>query len=378
MAREDLVSSAVTFLSDPSVSASPIDKRIAFLQSKNLTQEEIDLALARAGEEPSSAPPPAPSNYTAPRQVYQQQPQVPGAGYGYGQYGGWQPPPPEVPKRDWRDWFIMATVMGGVSYGLYVVAKRYIAPIVSPPTPPKLQQDKEAIDAEFTRAFTLLDQLSADTASLKVAEESRTEKLDAALREVENVVSELKNASRRREDEGRRISEEVRNLKEQIPKALEGAKEGSDKRLKELGAELRSLKTLMGNRLGTGATPTPTSNQPARTAVGYPGAGNVLGSSSSPSLPREKEETPAPVNATTTETPVGASNPTTSPTAAMQPSVQSPRREGNASPFPSSGSTARAIPAWQMAAAKKSAGTSAGPPEVADATESDSQSGTAA
>lgn len=27
------------------------------------------------------------------------------------------------PKRDWRDWFIMATVMGGVSYGLYFVAK---------------------------------------------------------------------------------------------------------------------------------------------------------------------------------------------------------------------------------------------------------------
>lgn len=27
------------------------------------------------------------------------------------------------PRRDWRDWFIMATVTGGVSYGLYTVAK---------------------------------------------------------------------------------------------------------------------------------------------------------------------------------------------------------------------------------------------------------------
>jgi hypothetical protein len=27
------------------------------------------------------------------------------------------------PKRDWRDWFIMATVMGGVGYGLYFVTK---------------------------------------------------------------------------------------------------------------------------------------------------------------------------------------------------------------------------------------------------------------
>lgn len=27
------------------------------------------------------------------------------------------------PKRDWRDWFIMATMMGGVGYGLYFITK---------------------------------------------------------------------------------------------------------------------------------------------------------------------------------------------------------------------------------------------------------------
>ena len=27
------------------------------------------------------------------------------------------------PQRDWRDWFIMATVTSGVGYGLYTVAK---------------------------------------------------------------------------------------------------------------------------------------------------------------------------------------------------------------------------------------------------------------
>jgi hypothetical protein len=31
-----------------------------------------------------------------------------------------------LPKRDWRDWFIMATVMGGVSFGLYVTAKVHV------------------------------------------------------------------------------------------------------------------------------------------------------------------------------------------------------------------------------------------------------------
>ena len=39
--REDLVSSALTFLSDPNVQVSPLTKRLSFLESKGLTQEEI-------------------------------------------------------------------------------------------------------------------------------------------------------------------------------------------------------------------------------------------------------------------------------------------------------------------------------------------------
>jgi peroxin-14 len=263
--------------------------------------------------------------------------------------------------------------------------QRYISPIISPPTPPQLQQDKEQIDAEFARAFALLDQLSADTATLKSAEEARTERLDAALREVESVVSELKAASRRHEDEGRLISEEVRNLKEGIPKALDGTKEGSDKRLKELGVELRSLKTLMANRLGTPApSQTPLSSQvPSRPAGTYLGAGNVLGSSTdtTSALPREKEEntsTSNTVNGTPNETPSGASNPITAASA----SIQSLRREGNPNPFLSGGAR-RAIPEWQMAASKAgksstSLASTVGEGSSSDANEGESQSGAVA
>ena len=45
----------------------------------------------------------------------------------------------------------MATVMGGVSYGLYFTAKRYILPIISPPTAPQLEQDKAALEDELER-----------------------------------------------------------------------------------------------------------------------------------------------------------------------------------------------------------------------------------
>ena len=115
--REDLVSSAVTFLSDPKVQSSPLAKRLAFLESKGLTQEEITEVLNRLNN-PSSA---AQTNASTGSSGVSQgtAPPVPGyAGYGnpYGQA-------PEVPGRDWRDWFIMAVVSSGVTYGLYTLAK---------------------------------------------------------------------------------------------------------------------------------------------------------------------------------------------------------------------------------------------------------------
>src|SRR5215469_7092058 len=255
MSREDLINSAVSFLQEPSVASAPLDKKIAFLQSKNLTQEEIDISLARAGNpstanattNPAAASIP-PSPYTSARGP----PPLPG----YGAYPGYwpPPPPPEVPRRDWRDWFIMATVMGGVGYGLYFMAKRYIIPLIAPPTTPQLEQDKSAIDSSFEKAFALLDQLQTDTSALKVAEESRTQRLDSALTELESVVVTLKEQDRRREDDARRNADEIRGLRDLIPQAIDAQKEGQEERLKELGAELKSLKTLVGNRMGIPAT----------------------------------------------------------------------------------------------------------------------------
>lgn len=87
MVREDLVASAVSFLQDPTVAAAALDKRIAFLQSKNLSQEEIDTALARASDASQT------SVAVAPPQAHlgsygQQMRQPVGYGYGLGPYQG--------------------------------------------------------------------------------------------------------------------------------------------------------------------------------------------------------------------------------------------------------------------------------------------------
>ncbi|KAH7380187.1 peroxisomal membrane anchor protein conserved region-domain-containing protein [Pyrenochaeta sp. MPI-SDFR-AT-0127] len=353
MVREDLITSAVSFLQDPSVAGAPLEKRIAFLQSKNLTQEEVDLSLARAAEDPSlPSSPPSQSSTPPPNYGYRSGPPPPAYG-GYPQQGYWPPPPPpEPPKRDWRDYFIMATVMGGVGYGLYFTAKRYILPLVQPPTQPQLEQDKASVDESFKRAFDLLEQLNTDTSALKVSEEARTARLDNALGEVESVLASLKESSKRQGDDNRRIEDDVRGLRDLIPKALDAQKEATDNRLKELSTELKSLKTLVGNRMGSGTA------RPATTTPSYYGAGqqqshtptpNVNGTSVSASPAPQSTSVTAPTdqtNGTNATDAQGASSASTASTST--PTTEKPA----ASPY-SRLPSGRAIPAWQMAAQKK-------------------------
>jgi len=342
MVREDLIQSAISFLQDPSVAQAPIEKKIAFLQSKNLTQEEIDVALSRVGDGSATVAPVA-AGPGGPPANYQYRPPYPQQG-GYAPYPpyGFQQPPPEVPKRDWRDWFIMATVMGGVGYGIYFTAKRYIIPLIAPPTPPQLEQDKQTIDQSFEKAFALLDQLSTDTEELKAAEKSRTERLDTALSELESVLSALRESEKKRDDESKRNADEIRGLRELIPKAMEGQKEATDTRLKNLGEELKSLSKLISNRVG-GSNPAPS---PTTTA---PAGGRTLNSF----------QTNGTSSTTTTDAAPSTNGQTLGSTPQPQTESSSTPAEGSRSGTPTSisrfgsGGGKASIPAWQMAAAKK-------------------------
>lgn len=230
--------------------------------------------------------------------------------------------------RDWRDWFIMATVTTAASYGLYHLARRYVIPLISPPTPPQLETDKAHIDAEFAKAFSMLDTLSTDTALLKTAEEERKTRVDAALQEVESVIQSLKDAGKRREDESKRVGDEVRGLRDLIPKALEGQKESQKKALEDLQTELKSLKQLVMNRTGAGRPSFMPSGGVGTPPLDPGAAGN--GSSTSGG-------TAAQVLGTGGNTLGGLA-----------------RKEGSSSMSFGGLGNRPAIPAWQMAAASKS------------------------
>ncbi|KAI0602143.1 peroxisomal membrane anchor protein conserved region-domain-containing protein [Biscogniauxia sp. FL1348] len=369
--REDIVSSAVTFLQDPNVATSPIENKLSFLRSKNLTQEEVEAAFARTG----SAPPPASTPVTsAPSQqlsrAVQSQPQP--QPY-YGQYQqqpppyGWQPPPPEPPKRDWRDWFIMATVVGGVSYGLYFVTKRYLYPLVAPPTPEKLEQDKMTVDEQFEKAFATIEQLMKDTETLKTSEQERTEKLDKAIEELEGFMREAQSARRRQDDETERLREDMKALKGIIPKSMATNKDFTDSRLREISNEVKSLKALIGQRINpnppqanTSIYMRPTNSNTAPVSPAVAAASTIP---ATPATPAPAVTAAAPEAAAATAAPKENGEVKKEEGAASSTNKQDylATLNGRSSPFGSGMPAGKAsIPAWQMAASNtSSAGASA-------------------
>lgn len=112
--REELITSAISFLSDPKVQSAPLAKKVSFLESKGMTSEEIEEAMARANGKAATVPTTATTS-NVPQGAMVQQP---------GMVMQHAPPPlPPRPAYDWRDIFIAAVLAGGVGYGVWTLAK---------------------------------------------------------------------------------------------------------------------------------------------------------------------------------------------------------------------------------------------------------------
>ncbi|KAK3621364.1 peroxisomal membrane protein pex14 [Elasticomyces elasticus] len=379
MVREDLIEGAITFLQDPSVSSAPVEQKIAFLRSKNLTQDEIDTSLARIGQpqqQPTSQPSP---NYPQQQQQYRAPHQYPQQQQGYNNTGyppQWTSPPPPM-RRDWRDYFVAATLLTTLGYGIYWTANRYISPLISPPTPTQLQSDKDAVTESFDKAFALLDQLATDTTELKAAESARTERLDKALAEVEGVIREMREANEDRVREGRALAKEVEGVREAIPKALEREKGRWEGKLEEVGTEMRSLKTLIQGRMQAPASGPVVGGRTSygqAPAVNGTGSGGVAGSGAGTFAPATapglnlhavpKPETndggsgsaftptpstPSLPTSTTTSLPQQATTNGDSAAAAVLPTSST----SNTSPYGRKLGGKAQIPSWQLGAKKR-------------------------
>lgn len=364
--REELISSAMTFLKDPQVSNSPLAKKIEFLESKELTNEEIQEALRRSGLSDTTTPNTNTSATAQPLPTSNPSSTYPPAQtpppYGYATYNA----PPPVPQRDWRDYFVMATVTAGVGYGIYELARRYVLPLIMPPTPTALEADKKALEAEFARAQTVLDQLQKDNEELKASEEARTKKVDEALEELESVINQVKTQVAKRDEEMKLIKLQMESVKDELPVAIERNSESQQFALNDLLAELKSLKQLVSARIKTQTT-IPSPPMPSSISNTKPNGGiSGSASSSTSSLPISTSIPAAPTGSLNTNPPPLVSNSSEASGSTLETSSATSAAATDSTPTTASAenapttndifgsmpalSRARAgIPAWQMA-----------------------------
>ncbi|CAE6419232.1 unnamed protein product [Rhizoctonia solani] len=233
--RKELVKNAVEFLSDPKIQAAPLTKRISFLESKGLTTAEIEDAIAQSASSSTASRPS--SVYSAPQSQFTFQ----------------VPPttmvsPPPIPQRDWRDYFIMALVSGGLVYGLAALTRKYVMPHLQPPSEDAFESTTSQLTAQFDEAAALLKQIQEDTVNARDVVQQQQQAVDSAIEQVKTVISELRAGEEKSQNEIREIRSEVDTIRDMLPKMIEANRETQTHALSELQQELKSLKALLVTR----------------------------------------------------------------------------------------------------------------------------------
>jgi peroxin-14 len=103
--RSDLLRNAVLFLTDPKVQSSTLASKIGFLESKGLTEGEIQDALRQASTSVRAVDD---GGGVRGQGEFATRGYATGTGYAAGYGTGYGVMPPEPPRRDWRDLFVSA------------------------------------------------------------------------------------------------------------------------------------------------------------------------------------------------------------------------------------------------------------------------------
>ncbi|KAJ8660572.1 hypothetical protein O0I10_003619 [Lichtheimia ornata] len=254
--REDLIQSAVSFLTDPKVQSAALTKKVSFLESKGMTSEEIEEAMSRA----NGKAPAATTTATAAAPVATQQPG--GAVVPYNTAVATQPPPvPARPSYDWRDVFIAAVLAGGATYGLWTLAKRFFGPWFKVPQKEELEKEKAALDSQFEAVEASLKEIKDQTEEALTAVSTQSDRVNTSITSLEAALKDLKEGDEARQKQFGEVKDEVDALKELVPKMMDRNKQQQGDVLEELQNELKSLKSLLLSRRPT----TPSSPVPEPT-----------------------------------------------------------------------------------------------------------------
>ncbi|QLG72466.1 hypothetical protein HG535_0D01740 [Zygotorulaspora mrakii] len=268
--RKQLLESAVSFLSDPSIKNAPLTKKVEFLQTKGLSQEEVEAALRQSQDQSK------PENLADNTQWSA----VPTRNdYVY------EAVPPPLPRRDWKDYFIMASVSAGLIYGVYEFTKRYVVPNILPESKSKLEQDKKEIQDQFSRVDKVLDAIEQEQEAFRVRDQEKLAELDVTLGQLKKCLEYTTRTREKMEDDFRMLKLEMTNLQNSIDKFI--IKKDNSAALEKINSELNSLKSLIKNSgfaegshgssaesLGRNKSPIPNNAVPSADSI--PSAADIL------------------------------------------------------------------------------------------------------
>ncbi|BGP58142.1 hypothetical protein JCM8202_006156 [Rhodotorula sphaerocarpa] len=271
--RAQLVASAVSFLADPQTASSPLAQRIAFLESKGLNQNEIQIALQQASAGGPVPPGAGAGSGGAPPRGY------------YGRYGGGGGAGPHALEyqRDWRDWFVMAVVGGGVGWLAVKLAQKFLVPHLQPPTETDLEASQKALEAKYDEAAALLQTLQESTDAVATSLDEQRSEIDKEIEQVREAVREMREGEKKRDEWAQNIGRQVDEMARSLPGLLDKQASAQSSSLTDLQTELRSLKSLLIAR-----RPTPTSTGS--------GSGLPASSSSATTGPGASPSAPAPAS----------------------------------------------------------------------------------
>ncbi|KAI8888969.1 hypothetical protein K501DRAFT_172123 [Backusella circina FSU 941] len=244
--REDLINSALSFLSDPKVQDAPLTKKVSFLESKGMTSEEIKEAMARSNGKSSASAQTTTAMSHQPMMI--QQP----------------PPLPARPSYDWKDFFIAAVLAGGFTYGAWTLAKRLYATWFQVPSQDEIDQDKEKLDAQFQAVEDSLQDIREQTNAALTTTCEQSKKVDESIDNMSQVIEELQKNDEERDSDFNDMKNELDTLK---ITALENSTNMQNVALMSLQNDIKSLKSSMLNRREQTPQVLSTVNSNSRTSI---------------------------------------------------------------------------------------------------------------
>ncbi|KAI8320278.1 hypothetical protein GQ54DRAFT_312802 [Martensiomyces pterosporus] len=262
--REDIIESAVRFLTDPKVQSSTLAKKISFLETKGLTNAEIEDALARAKSQPPSAASASSTQGSAASEQQQSTaatgPATPAPVYGYAQQMA-PPAPPPRPHLDWKDYFIAAVVAGGLGYGLYILAKKFISPLLAARDDrERLEEEKRLLleQSELTRKQ--LGALNESTAKALDAMAVQSQKTNEAIEGMATILDRISTQETEHNASARRLQLTLEDLQKEVAAlGSKGPRPSDTSTIADVQSDIRSLRSLLlSRRVPAGRPSTPT------------------------------------------------------------------------------------------------------------------------